>query len=119
MVLVFEYQGVPPPNDGVHCITSAVYFYLRSIFTAETCLFIRLISLVREIILVVLVFEYQGLHSLEHFIIDVSFAADYLYDDEYSTFIIPFTLFTLRRSILTAGNASVSTFLSLSEILEL
>jgi len=38
--------------------------------------------------LVVLVFEYQGLHSLEHFIIDVSFAADYLYDDEYSTFII-------------------------------
>jgi hypothetical protein len=56
VVLVFEYQGVPPPNDGshdggcVHCVTSAVYFYLRSIFTAETPLFISLISIVREII---------------------------------------------------------------------
>ena len=48
VVLVFEYQGVPPPNDGVHCITSAVYFYLRSIFTAKSSLFILLISLVRE-----------------------------------------------------------------------
>ena len=64
-------QGVPPPNDGVPCynirrlflprgfrppttvflvITSAVYVYLRSIFTAKSSLFILLISLVREII---------------------------------------------------------------------
>jgi len=78
--------GVSPPTTGLTwvvvfiCITSTVYFYLRSIFTAgRWCFgFIRLISLVREIT-GISIWNYVFL-SLEHFIIDVLFAADYLYD---------------------------------------